>query len=60
MSLQKLGKNDSPPVIANGVHVMEQVPKVNFVKSPPQDFDINKLAERARVVAASRSVTPGV
>jgi hypothetical protein len=47
MSLQKLGKKDSPPVIANGALVTTFVTKANAEKDPPPGFDLRKLMEIA-------------
>lgn len=49
MSLQRLGKKDSPPVLANGVVVTEApVVRVNLEKvAPPEGFDLRRLAEIA-------------
>jgi hypothetical protein len=47
MSLQKLGKKDSPPVIANGALVTVLVTKASAEKDPPPGLDLRKLAEIA-------------
>ena len=54
MSLQKLGKKDSPMVIANGSIVTELVTKWNCEKNPPPGFDINKIAEIAKLAKEER------
>lgn len=43
MSLQQLGKKVSPPVVVNGVLAKSQVTKVDFLKNPPKDFQLECL-----------------
>ena len=54
MSLQKLGKQDCPPVIVNGVTPTGAVVMGNAEKNPPPGFDRTRLAERATQVAKER------
>jgi len=54
MSLEKLGKPDSPPVIVNGVTPAGPIVKGNCEKNPPPGFDLTKLVDRAAEVAKQR------
>jgi hypothetical protein len=53
MSLQALGKKNSPPVIANGVEVKSLVVKGSAEKLP--GFDPQRWVERAAEVAELRA-----
>lgn len=55
MSLQKLGKSDSPPVLVNGQAPGGLVVRGNAEKDPPPGFDLTKLAERAQQVKVERA-----
>ena len=57
MSLQKLGKPDSPPVIVNGVLATSLIVKGKAEGLP--DFDLQKLVERADEVQRARAPTDG-